>query len=66
MFNQKLKKPGAVPLGNCLSLADRLRIAHAIENKRSVERTDSWPYRYGQVIIAKAFLGSCQQTSDMK
>ena len=75
-FFQNLHKHAAVPLSNCLSMADKERIEHSIKTKRkevssisgSANRSSSaaeyCPYKHGQVIIAKAFLGETQQASE--
>lgn len=49
-------------------MADRDRIDHAIKTKRKDTGTDKssdyCPYRHGQVIIAKAFMGESEKAPD--
>ncbi|XP_059173305.1 leucine-rich repeat-containing protein 9-like isoform X2 [Physella acuta] len=54
----KLKRDGAVPLSNSISLADRRRINYCLKTAvDSDQEIDSCPFRYGHLIVAKAHLG---------
>ncbi|KAH9489094.1 Leucine-rich repeat-containing protein 9 [Bulinus truncatus] len=53
---KELKKDAAVPLSNSISLADRWRIAYCCERNEK-DKIDDCPFRYGQLIVAKAHLG---------
>ncbi|KAK3093172.1 hypothetical protein FSP39_012192 [Pinctada imbricata] len=59
-----LGKEGAVPLSNSLSLADRHRIQHLNRQIRNKEMGDTCPFRYGQLIISKVFLGKSVKAVD--
>ncbi|XP_069116712.1 leucine-rich repeat-containing protein 9-like isoform X2 [Argopecten irradians] len=56
-----LGRDGAVPLSNSLSLADRHRIKHLTKTSNKV---DACPFRYGQLIISKVYLGKSVKAMD--
>ncbi|XP_071079047.1 leucine-rich repeat-containing protein 9-like [Haliotis cracherodii] len=61
---QKLGRDGAVPLSNSLSLADRRRINCLMRQSKDKEAADSCPYRYGQLLVAKVYLGKSMSAMD--
>ncbi|KAK0052192.1 leucine-rich repeat-containing protein 9 [Biomphalaria pfeifferi] len=61
---KELNKEAAVPLSNSISLADRKRIAYCSERKNTEDLVDDCPYRYGQLIVAKAHLGKSDVAMD--
>ncbi|XP_067941699.1 leucine-rich repeat-containing protein 9-like [Watersipora subatra] len=63
---QKLGKHAAVTFSNCLSLADRGRIKHSLDSRPHGKIGNPYPYRQGQAVIAKVFLGHFQRASDSK
>ncbi|XP_041353285.1 leucine-rich repeat-containing protein 9-like isoform X2 [Gigantopelta aegis] len=48
---------GAVPQSNSLSLADRHRINYEMKKRGAKQFHDECPFRYGQLIISKVYLG---------
>ena len=59
-----LGRDGAVSLSNSLSLADRHRIEHLTKNGKHSEYSDSCPFRYGQLVISKVYLGKSVKALD--
>ncbi|XP_074516923.1 leucine-rich repeat-containing protein 9 isoform X1 [Sebastes fasciatus] len=47
-------REGAIPLSNSLSVTEQPRIEHAL---RSDSSTDTIPFRHGQIIVSKVFVG---------
>lgn len=60
----EMGRDGAVALSNSLSLADRHRIEHLTKNGRKSEFTDSCPFRFGQLVISKVYLGKSVKALD--
>ncbi|XP_025105112.1 leucine-rich repeat-containing protein 9-like isoform X2 [Pomacea canaliculata] len=52
-----LGRPAAVPLSNSLYLADRHRIASTIKYQREHGNNDPCPFRFGQMVVSKTYLG---------
>lgn len=52
-----LGREAAVPLTNSVSLADGSRMRKLLKQKRSNDYEDACPFRYGQLLIVKAFIG---------
>ncbi|CAG2238484.1 Leucine-rich repeat-containing protein 9 [Mytilus edulis] len=59
-----LGRDGAVSLSNSLSLADRHRIEHLTKNGKNSDYSDSCPFRYGQLVISKVYLGKSVKALD--
>ncbi|XP_070181590.1 leucine-rich repeat-containing protein 9-like isoform X2 [Littorina saxatilis] len=59
-----LHRDAAVPLSNSLSLADRHRMASLTQHRIDHPSPDSCPFRFGQLIIAKTFLGKSTSVTD--
>ncbi|XP_052269181.1 leucine-rich repeat-containing protein 9-like isoform X5 [Dreissena polymorpha] len=62
----KLGRDGAVPLSNSLSLADRHRINHLIQKNRGKDTQELCPFKYGQLVISKVYLGKNAKVMDDK
>ncbi|XP_015205713.2 leucine-rich repeat-containing protein 9 isoform X1 [Lepisosteus oculatus] len=54
-----LGRERAVPLSNSLSVCDKLRMRYLQSQAKAcrMSGTDPVPFRYGQIVVAKAFLG---------
>ncbi|XP_035243517.1 leucine-rich repeat-containing protein 9 isoform X2 [Anguilla anguilla] len=54
-----LGRERAVPLSNSLSVCEKLRMEYALKQARARGRRcgDSLPFRHGQILVAKVFLG---------
>ncbi|XP_052769048.1 leucine-rich repeat-containing protein 9-like isoform X3 [Mya arenaria] len=61
-----LSRDGAVPLSNSLSLADRHRINHLMNKNRGKEVQEFCPFKYGQLVISKVYLGKNAKALDDK
>uniref|UniRef100_UPI00398E77B4 leucine-rich repeat-containing protein 9 isoform X3 n=1 Tax=Pristiophorus japonicus TaxID=55135 RepID=UPI00398E77B4 len=61
-----LGRDEAVPLCNSMSLCEQPRIEYLQRQAQARNKTfiDPVPFRYGQIIIAKVFLGHCVQALD--
>ncbi|XP_076442127.1 leucine-rich repeat-containing protein 9-like isoform X2 [Babylonia areolata] len=55
--HKMLGRDAAVPLSNSLSLADRHRIAYQKKQRMERSASDGCTFRFGQLIIAKTYLG---------
>ncbi|XP_062619612.1 leucine-rich repeat-containing protein 9-like isoform X3 [Saccostrea cucullata] len=64
MSYKALGKDGAVPLSNSLSLADRHRTSYLMKESKEKEYTDNCPFRYGQLVISKVYLGKSVKAID--
>lgn len=62
----KLGRDGAVPLSNSLSLADRHRISSLISKNRGKDVQEFCPFKYGQLVISKVYLGKNAKALDEK
>ncbi|KAK7487003.1 hypothetical protein BaRGS_00021673, partial [Batillaria attramentaria] len=58
-----LERDAAVPLSNSLSLADRHRMS-SLNKHASGNTADKCPFRFGQLIIAKTYLGKSAAVAD--
>ncbi|KAJ8411732.1 hypothetical protein AAFF_G00153700 [Aldrovandia affinis] len=54
-----LGRERAVPLSNSLSVCEKLRMEHTLRRANAVGKhsADSLPFRHGQILVAKVFLG---------
>ncbi|XP_034077932.1 leucine-rich repeat-containing protein 9 isoform X1 [Gymnodraco acuticeps] len=57
--NEALEKDGAIPLSNSLSVAEQPRIEHTLRqaSQDSKLNADPIPFRHGQIIVSKVFVG---------
>ncbi|KAK5857406.1 hypothetical protein PBY51_010654 [Eleginops maclovinus] len=57
--NEALEKDSAIPLSNSLSVAEQPRIEHTLgrASQDSKLNTDRIPFRHGQIIVSKVFVG---------
>ncbi|XP_053406324.1 leucine-rich repeat-containing protein 9-like isoform X5 [Mercenaria mercenaria] len=62
----KLGRDGAVPLSNSLSLADRHRISYLMHKNRGKDIQEFCPFKYGQLVISKVYLGKNAKALDEK
>ncbi|KAL8572554.1 hypothetical protein ACOMHN_040458 [Nucella lapillus] len=61
-----LGRDAAVPLSNSLSLADRHRMAFLKKQLQEHAASDSCPFRFGRLIIAKTYLGKSASMGDKR
>ncbi|TMS21605.1 Leucine-rich repeat-containing protein 9 [Larimichthys crocea] len=57
---EALQREGAIPLSNSLSVTEQPRIEHALRQAsrgNSKHSTDTIPFRHGQIIVSKVFVG---------
>ncbi|XP_070776726.1 leucine-rich repeat-containing protein 9 [Enoplosus armatus] len=58
--HKTLEREGAIPLSNSLSVTEQPRIEHALRQAsqgESKQGTDAIPFRHGQIIVSKVFVG---------
>jgi hypothetical protein len=65
-FFQQLDKDGAIPLTNSLNLADKFRIEFKTKQSKGKPYADNTPYRLGQLIISKVYIGRSQPSLDFR
>ncbi|XP_074662952.1 leucine-rich repeat-containing protein 9-like [Tubulanus polymorphus] len=63
---QQLGKDGGVPMTNSMILAEVHRMAHMRKISRTKTCMDNCPFRQGQIIVAKVYVGKRQQVCDNK
>ncbi|KAL3874482.1 hypothetical protein ACJMK2_037491, partial [Sinanodonta woodiana] len=63
---RELGRDGAVPMSNSLSLSDRHRMKYAMKQSKGKDACDPCPFRYGQIIISKVYLGKNVKAMDEK
>lgn len=61
-----LGRDGAVPLSNSVSLSDRHRMDSLMKQRLSNPSADACPFRFGQLIVAKTYLGKSATYTDNK
>lgn len=62
-----LGQQGAIPLSNSLGVTDQPRIEQTLENAckhKARENLDAAPFRHGQIIISKVFVGNSKPIHD--
>ncbi|XP_064621486.1 leucine-rich repeat-containing protein 9-like isoform X3 [Lineus longissimus] len=62
----QLGKDGAIPLANSLNMADKFRIEYKLKQSKGKQYSDNTPFRLGQLIISKVYIGRSQPSLDMK
>uniref|UniRef100_A0A3Q0TH52 Leucine rich repeat containing 9 n=1 Tax=Amphilophus citrinellus TaxID=61819 RepID=A0A3Q0TH52_AMPCI len=61
------QKDGAIPLSNSLSVSEQSRIEYALRQARQGDTKrsmDTMPFRHGQVIVSKVFVGNSMPIRD--
>ncbi|XP_030574901.1 leucine-rich repeat-containing protein 9 isoform X2 [Archocentrus centrarchus] len=64
---QAMEKDGAIPLSNSLSVSEQSRIEYALRQARQGDTKrsmDTMPFRHGQVIVSKVFVGNSMPIRD--
>ncbi|XP_078672195.1 leucine-rich repeat-containing protein 9-like isoform X1 [Branchiostoma floridae x Branchiostoma belcheri] len=63
---QQLGRDGAIPLSNSLSLAEQHRIDFHQKVAKGRAAADSCPFRHGQLIVCKVYMGKSSPAKDSK